>query len=362
MYKEGSKALIIHHEPVHSLSDCVRLLSAEQLKTIAVHSRLSGDELDAVSADSVASQVQSQVRALYDCVPRELVISAFKVLTKDCGMSLPLSESVKKEIDAVGDETLSDTLFLQSRGIIFLFAHEGKVTSVLPDETLGFFSQLISSDSDLTKAGEWSEFHKYAVTLTKLYGICPMTVLLEIWNRDHSEKQIADKAECKCLVQECLCVTTHFNLIGGALVSPEIDNGIICEEIKEKRKKSFAYIPSAEEIKSHFRCYDYDEETEAFKAMKAFLMQETKNAKQAEKITYEVCTLIKAGVDFMEIPTFLQKEHGVRLKKDTGTKFISIFAVLIAQCHLWIRWGQTGMDGLTSRINSAKDELARRRE
>ena len=355
-YAQIRDELTIAHEPCYTLSDCMNLLSDEQFSHIALcTARLTGADAETISRENAIEQINNHIDAFYHFSSHEIVISALRVVTKDCGISLPLSESAAQEIESLTEDTEVYFGFLQMRGIIFLFKDDGKITPVVPDEAAACLREIISADSNLAKAGDGEEFHKYAATLTQLYGICPITVFMELWNRDHPDASFTNKSECKEDLRKCYSLTVHFNLIGSSLVSPHLESSDAREQIKEKRQNESVYMPSADEIKAHLTLYDYDEETESFLALKKLLLEETKDYDYAEHIAYFVVVILKIGKDVTKIADYLKNKYGISFNKSASGKFFQILMALGMQCHLWSRWGHTGMDGLMNLLSDAKN-------
>ena len=355
-YAQIRDELTIAHEPCYTLSDCMNVLSDEQFSHIALcTARLTGADLETILRENAIEQINNHIDALYHFAPHEFIISALRVVTKDCGISLPISESAAREIESAKEGSAMDFAFLQMRGIIFLFKDDGKIMPVVPDEAAAYLREIISADSNLAKAGDGEEFHKYAATLTQLYGICPITVLMELWNRDYPDASFTNKSECKEDLRKCYSLTVHFNLIGSSLVSPHLDSADIRERLKENRKNESVYTPSADEIKAHFTLYDYDEETEAFQALKELLLKEAKDYDYAEHIAYFVVVILKICTDITKIADYLENKYGISFSKKASGKFFQILMALGMQCHLWSRWEHTGMDGLMNLLSDAKN-------
>ena len=118
-------SLTIHGEPDNSLLECVKALSKQQLYEMGFNCRtFSEEELENITPDNLVNQIPLNIKNYYDFTPRELFLNALKIFTEQCKVELPLSEKIKKEIDAIKDELFSDTSFLMSRGILFLFQNE----------------------------------------------------------------------------------------------------------------------------------------------------------------------------------------------------------------------------------------------
>ena len=335
-YARIKEELTIAHEMCHTLFDCMNVLSDEQFAHIArCTARLTGADVETVSRENAIEQIKKHIDAFYHFAPHEFIISALRVITKDCGISLPLSEPATQEIESVTENSAMEFALLQMRGIIFLFKNDGKITPVVPDEAAACLREIISADSDLAKAGDGEEFHKYAATLTQLYGICPITVFMELWNRDYPASSFANKSECKEDLRKCYSLTVHFNLIGTSLVSPHLESANARERLKEKRQNESVYMPSTEEIKAHLTLYDYDEETEAFQALKKLLLAETKDYDYAEHIAYFVVVILKIGTDITKIADYLENKYGISFSKSASSKFFKILMALGMQCHLF---------------------------
>lgn len=348
-------SLTIHGEPDNSLLECVKALSKQQLYEMGFNCRtFSEEELENITPDNLVNQIPLNIKNYYDFTPRELFLNALKIFTEQCKVELPLSEKIKKELDAIKDELFSDTGFLMSRGILFLFQNEGTVTPVLPKENAKIFAEILASDPELNHAENMMDFHKYAAVLTQLYGICPVSIFMEIWNRDYPDKQIPDKSEFKRVLKNCYSVTTHFYLVGNSLIAPQIQGRDLIEKIKEARMNLSVYMPSAEEIKECFNCYDYDEKSDAFRSIKQLLVRTTKDSDYAEHITYSIFSMIKAGTDITKMEDFLMEEFGVTFDKKTAPKFFQMLMAMGMQCHLWTKWGNTGITGLLNLLNEAK--------
>lgn len=348
-------SLTIHGEADNSLLECVKALSKQQLYQMGFNCRtFSKEELENITPDNLVNQIPLNIKNYYDFTPRELFLNALKIFTEQCKVELPLSEKIKTELDAIKKDLFSDTAFLMSRGILFLFQNEGTVTPVLPKENAKIFAEILASDPELNHAENMMDFHKYAAVLTQLYGICPVSIFMEIWNRDYPDKQISDKSEFKRVLKNCYSVTTHFYLVGSSLIAPQIQGRDVIEKIKEARMNLSVYMPSAAEIKECFRCYDYDEKSDAFRTIKQLLVRTTKDSDYAEHITYSIFSMIKAGTDITKMEDFLMEEFGVTFDKKTASKFFQMLMAMGMQCHLWTKWGNTGITGLLNLLNEAK--------
>ena len=347
--------LTIQGEPRNSLLDCAKALSKEQLEEIGFNCRtLSEEELENITSENLVSQVPLIIKNYYDFAPRELFLNSLKLFTDQCKVELPLSAKIKKEIDAINDELVTDTGFLQSRGILFLFQNEGTVTLVLPKENAKIFAEILASDPELNHAENKMDFHQYAAVLTQLYGICPIKIFMEIWNRDYPDNQISDKAEFKVLLKNCYSLTTHFYLVGSNLIAPQIQGRDIIDKIKKARMDFPVYMPPQGEIKERFGCYDYDEKSDAFKSIRELLVRSTKDSDYAEHITYSIFSMMKAEMDITKMEGFLMEEFGVTFDKKSFSKFFQMLMAMGMQCHLWTKWGNTGMAGLFNLLNKAK--------
>ena len=281
--------LTIQCEPKLSLLECVKTLSKHQLKEICFNCRVFNEkELENITPEMLISQIPNIIKNYYDFAPRELFLNSLKLFTEKCNIEFTLSKKVKNEIASIDDELVTDTGFLQSRGILFLFHNNKIVIPVLPEENAKVFAEILASDPELENAENKMDFHQYAVVLTQLYGICPVKIFMEIWNRDNPDNQITDKVEFKTLLKNAYSLTTHFYLVGSNLIAPQIQERETIESIKEARINLPVYMPSAEEIKERFGCYDYDEDSDAFKSIKQLMVRVTKDSEYAEHITYSI--------------------------------------------------------------------------
>ena len=48
------------------------------------------------------------------------------------------------------------------------------------------------------------------------------------------------------------------------------------------------------------------------------------------------------------------EEFGVTFDKKTAPKFFQMLMAMGMQCHLWTKWGNTGITGLLNLLNEAK--------
>lgn len=358
IFTSAFKDLLISAKPCHNRSECLGTMSKEQLKILALATRTYfGDTSEMIDVDFVNSKINNQILSFFHYGPRELVLSNFKTLSELCNAHLNYSESVANEIARTKDDLQNEILFLQSRGIIFLFKNGDEILPIVPDETVDFINQLLLADPELKTAGNMEDFHAYAAVLTALYGICPIKIFMDIWNRDFPNMQINDKNEFKEHLLNCHLVTTHFYLIGSSLISPNISTSEQRDQIKNQRQDIPVYMPDANEIKMHYRSYDYDDETKAFKSLRTFLIKKTKDAEYGEHITYEIFTILKLGIEFIKIEDILQEEFGIEFNKNEVQTFNKLILSATTTCHFWTKWGNTAMFNLSNLINNAKDAV-----
>ena len=64
--------------------------------------------------------------------------------------------------------------------------------------------------------------------------------------------------------------------------------------------------------------------------------------------------MMKVGTNISKMEDFLMEEFGVAFDKKTSSKFLQMLMAMGMQCHLWTKWGNTGMAGLFNLLNEAK--------
>lgn len=355
LFKSLIKDLTIHKEPCNLLTDCINSLPKNELKEIAVNLRYSKTPLESIPIEFIKEQINNTINALYYFTPCEVVFSTFKFLTEHCKLELPFSKVGLEKLKAVKENSFIDYIgFLVSRCIIFAFEKDDDITYVVPCETAEYLSKLVSSDPDLEKVGNKEEFHYYVATLAALYGVCPAQVFILLWNRDHTENQFASKEDFKKQIESCYLVTTHFNLVGSVISSPEL-NSDNREQIKEKREGLDVYMPAADEIQAHFGCYDYDDATDEFKTMEKLIFSNTKNKSLAEEITYTVVTLLKIGVDITQLKDYVEEKYDISFDKKSSQQFNRLIIAMGLTFHLWSKWGNTGLTGMMNLLADVKN-------
>lgn len=358
LFKELIKDLTIHKEPCYSLSDCIESLPKSELKEIAFNLRYREASAESVTREFIKKQINNEINAIYDFAPQELIFSTFKAISKYCNIEFPFSKSATDKINFIKDDDdfIYDIGFLASRCVVFVFENKGNITYVVPDETKEYLLKLVASDPNLNNAGKKEEFHEYAAVLACLYGVCPAQVFISLWNRDHAENQFKSKEDFKKQIENCYLVTTHFNLTGSTIYYPDLGSDII-KRIKENREGLDVYMPTKDEIKEHFRCYDYDDETEEFKKMQNLIFSVTKNKALAEDATYNVVAFLKTGTDITSLEDFVKERYKISFDKKRSQQFNKLIVAMGLTFHLWSKWGNTGLTGMMNLLSGFQNEI-----
>ncbi|MFW6263513.1 MAG: hypothetical protein ACOC34_05725 [Thermotogota bacterium] len=206
-----------------------------------------------------------------------------------------------------------------------------------PSIMISFVSNLMPL---LKKSFENQKMLDYAIGLTNIYGWYPYAQYVHIWNLYNENKITEDFADI--LLEKMDMKSALFWLEDETVINIDIP----VEEygfLAGKRKTLPWYTPSEEMIENN-KYSHVDENSEAYKALKAFFTKNRgtiKTNREIELIIFQLLLEIK----FDSIPSTafdILEEHNYVFKDDeTGTKFLKMYLDLSNNARKWVLKGFT---------------------
>lgn len=345
--------LIIKKECVHSLSECLNTLSKKQLLIIADQimpvSFNTQQHTKAVLVPALQAEIQKQVlyafKYLYPFVSAFFVGFVFKDRLSDILKNFKELERVRISRDEL--KIIAAQILMES-GMCFAFLPKGKrtVRYVIPDELHTVAAQMAGTlSSEETQPIARNDFLLYGNVLTSLYGICPVDLFMNIYNRD-AIHPITDKQAFLWCMEEAASVSGTYFFIDDSIVSnyffhPNYDNQK--EVLSAYREEFEPYIPTEEEILKKFFLPSYDADLEAYKQCVDWLTQYMADKDTVVNLIENICVFIKGDCPLKDQFDLLNpyKDELAAASLDEFKRFAGMLSDLNNSSHRWTLWGHT---------------------
>lgn len=345
--------LIIKKACLHSLSDCLNSLSKKQLLIIAdqimPESFNRQQHTKTVLVPVLQAEIQKQVlyafKYFYPFVSAFFVGFVFRDRLSDILKNFKELEYVRISRDEL--ESIAAQILMES-GFCFAFLPKGKrtVQYVIPDELHTIAAHMAETLSSVeTQPIARNDFLLYGNALTSLYGICPVDLFMDIYNRD-TIYPITDKQAFLWCMEEAASISGAYFFIDNSIVSnyffhPNYDNQK--ESLAACREEFEPYIPTEEEILKKFFIPSYDADTEAYKQCTDWLTQYIHDKDTVSNLIENICVFIKADFPLKEQLDLLNpyKDELKSASLDDANRFVEMLSDLNNSSHRWTLWGHT---------------------
>ena len=345
--------LIIKKECVHSLFECLNTLSKKQLLIIADQimpvSFNTQQHTKAVLVPALQAEIQKQVlyafKYFYPFVSAFFVGFVFKDRLSDILKNFKELEQVRIPRDEL--EIIAAQILMES-GMCFAFLPKGKrtVRYVIPDELHTVAAQMAGTlSSEETQPIARNDFLLYGNVLTSLYGICPVDLFMDIYNRD-TIHPITDKQAFLWCMEEAASVSGTYFFIDDSIVSnyffhPNYDNQK--DVLSACREEFEPYIPTEEEILKKFFLPSYDADLEAYKQCVDWLTQYMADKDAVANLIENICVFIKGDCPLKDQFDLLNpyKDELAAASLDEFKRFAGMLSDLNNSSHRWTLWGHT---------------------
>lgn len=345
--------LIIKKECAHSLFDCLNALSKKQLLIIADQimpvSFNTQQHTKTVLVPALQAEIQKQVlyafKYFYPFVSAFFVGFVFKDRLSDILKNFKELEQVRISRDEL--EIIAAQILMES-GMCFAFLPKGKrtVRYVIPDELHTVAAQMAGTlSSEETQPIARNDFLLYGNVLTSLYGICPVDLFMDIYNRD-TIHPITDKQAFLWCMEEAASVSGTYFFIDDSIVSnyffhPNYDNQK--EVLSACREEFEPYIPTEEEILKKFFLLSYDADLEAYRQCVDWLAQYMADKDAVVNLIENICVFIKGDFPLKDQFDLLNpyRDELAAAPLDELKRFTTMLLDLNNSSHRWTLWGHT---------------------
>lgn len=300
--------LVIKKEAVYTLSECLSALSKTQQLILANEIMPPSFDAEKYTKAKLIPILTAEIqrRILYAFQYLHPFVSAFFV-----GFVYPekFSDILKnfKEIEQSTIprhylEILAAQILIES-GFCFGFLPKGKrtVQYVVPQELHIIAAHMAESlSADNAQPVFYIDFLPYAEILSSLYGICPVDMFMQIYNRD-VQNPIEDKQEFLWRMEEAATMSNVCYFAEDSIVSvfiPYAAYNTIRLNIESLRQRFQPYIPSPEEMTDRLFCTSYEEKTGAYQQCTEWFTRYMKDECDPYDITARLCSYIKLAFPF----------------------------------------------------------------
>lgn len=345
--------LVIKKECVHSLSDCLNALSKTQLLMIVAEvfplsfnaSKYTKVKLIPIIQTEIHRRILYAFKYFYPFVSAFFIGFVFK--DKLTNILAHFKELEKARISRQEAEIIAAQLLMEN-GFCFAFLPKGKrtVQYVIPDELHTIAAQMAEKlASEDTQPIARNDFLLYANVLTSLYGICPVDLFMNIYNRD-TRHPITDRQAFLWHMEEAASMSNDCYFTDNSMVSNYIfydDYDEQKQALAQCRENFHPYIPSEEEILKKLFISSYDADTQAYKQCFDWLTQHAVGEYEAKTMVEIICAYISIDLTINEQLDFV-RTYNDALGSVSADEFNRLLAILIElnnSCHRWTLWGHT---------------------
>ncbi|MGN0739124.1 MAG: hypothetical protein ACI4LX_03010 [Treponema sp.] len=335
----------IETAPCKTLLECLNSYSKVQLEILTDKMNL-GDciKKSATKKDRVIflkGNILKRLDYLFDYLDSNaFLITAIFATEDDDDKKRVLTNFMEAFGEGTEEEVMNSCMSAIENGLMFLFAKdEDNPVFVVPDEIREKVLDLAAlAKAKKYKPGFLHDFMKYCEVLSSLYGLCPLELFMQIYERDYPDCKIPKK-NLNLFFERAALVSGNFCFEDDMLKTPFVETNFE-EYIIKDRERFKPYIPTEEEIFEHYDFTDYDEENEAFQNIIRFFEKEKgDNDGYCEYIALDIIPLIKVHFSVQEVIEYIQENYGIISTEKSMKKFLSIYQELNNTSHLWSNWG-----------------------
>ena len=345
--------LIIKKECAHSLFDCLNALSKKQLFIIAGQVMQPPFDVQRYTKAALIPILQAEIRKrmlyafkyFYPFVSVFFIGFAFKERRDDIIKNFEEPELAKIPVDEL--EVVAAQMLMES-GFCFAFLPKGRkrVEYVIPDELHAIAIQLADAlSSEDTQPIPRTDLFLYGNVLTSLYGICPVDLFMDIYNR-YAKDPIPDKQAFLWCMEEAASMSDSYYFIDDSVASmyiPYTDYDDISNYILNCRETLQPYIPSPEELMENLFCSSYEENTDAYRQCVDWFARYAQDEYEPQGTVELLCSYIKMGMLFEHQLELLQEHTGIlnAIPRNKRELLIPLMLKLNDITRRWINWGHT---------------------
>ena len=343
---QNTHPLTIRKKVQHKLSSCLSAYSKPQLEILIEEMGISSElpksakkaEIVSILHDEILKRTEYMFR--FFSAPVFTIIGMLALDTQESYTTAfeALQKKLGDDFDAYAEEA---TGMATINGFLFLFEDPdiNEQVIIVPDEIKDIFYDLMQKTHDgKFYPGDLLDFLNYAETLSSLYGICPVELFIEIYNRDFPKNGIGKKNDFITLLNQAATASNYFFYQDEKIFDSRLEEVSIAHLLKD-REHFKPYIPAKEELQKHLTLADYDEELPAVRQMASFLAKQTKEKELAEYATAFILPYIKLRAPLKIIFELLQNETGITFTKKSIQAFAERYTELTNTCHMWSNWG-----------------------
>jgi uncharacterized protein YecA (UPF0149 family) len=322
----------VHAEPCHSLEGQLRSRTAEQLRKLAKLFHVSG-----YSRMNKTALSQAMAERMTEPELARLMLS----VTERHSWELFKAAAV---VDRYRDERLTPDLYygLQNIGLAQLYAHEGEVSVVVPDELKQAFAEL-KREGFVKEKDHKVLLLAYAEAAVCLYGVISQDDFVALFNRQNRRKTDVDEM-FQVLIQyvdedSVFCFWEDY-LVNAAL---EDDDFKTVELYARHGKDKPRYVPPQEELLA-YEDPGYYEETPQIEALRdylnEFVFDDEEEAEDFVDDVYYACAMQIPGQPLTSEFRGVIEKHGLMNKQQT-TDVLQMMMDVNNHARCWVNNGFT---------------------
>lgn len=236
-----------------------------------------------------------------------------------------------------------DFLLTQSLGYMQVFYHESKLVSVVPEEIKAVWQKLKKAGF-LRRRERIALLHKYAMAAASLYGIIKVDELIDVFNRQNSQK--TNEAELFEALDRFVTIGAGYCFWRDWLVDDtfEEENFEAVPELAEQTQSKPRYVPQRDEL---LKCSDPDylDITSQAQELYDFMKDELGlDSYDAEDFTDEVLFMARVDQHVSEVFPLLEEYEIVLASMEQANELVSLVVKAQNNARMWANKGYTPME------------------
>ncbi|MDL2248053.1 hypothetical protein LJC05_04935, partial [Bacteroides sp. OttesenSCG-928-J23] len=182
--------LAIQKKPVHTLAEC---LAVSDIGDLALEQGLLEDEDQSPEELEALVEEKAILPALLEKIPEHFRRDIPLLGKGDIALLWEAMRCMEGAM-SLSDDFPHSTHFLETKGYLYLFAQEGQLWPVFPEELQPIWREAMADEALLKQLEFNQEFRTYAGALANLYGAYPPEQLVVVWNQHHKSKITEEQA------------------------------------------------------------------------------------------------------------------------------------------------------------------------
>lgn len=257
--------LAIQEKPVHTLAEC---LHYADIGDLALEQGLLADENQSPEELAALVEEKSIFPVLLEKIPEHFRRDIPLLGKGDIAL---LWEAVRCMEGAIplSDAFPHSTHLLEIKGYLYLFAQEGQLWPVFPEELQPIWREAMTDEALLERLEFNQELCAYAGALSNLYGAYSPEQFVVVWNQHHKSKITEEQAAHS--LSEMLYFQEYYWLDEGLIVSDSVISDDELDELLSETEDMPYYMPTKSIIAQYADEGIYDESRPELQKMTAFL-------------------------------------------------------------------------------------------